>query len=407
MNKLLTKKEIDDFNSFYIEIMSYSYLYRVEVKEYYVDDIPAFIRSERSFFYENRHNIISEYKTMKGSLKSYKKFLKAIEKGIYGDFYLISYNAHSAILADTNFKLYSVRPLNEPFDKLFTVVKDKNMEYPTVRTTLIPYKDSYMTDGITPIHETNGLIKKMLRGFLKKNSIEPKKSSEIIYIPININIFIHSFEDAHYEKIEKSLMNISEEFTKGLFTFFDKEYIDNVSLVSSFIPMIPFLEDDEDKFFEQLDSIKDSFNRFNIIPTHKFQKIGRKRKSQASKDNTNIFYTLCGVIEIEEDMQDDFDRFIYKINRDKKIREEITIGIENLFLEISKRDNLDVEPIFIGVSAYDLDDDDSLNTFLEFMELTKQDLALMKLYSIHRQKIIIPSFKLLFRSLFKKRVSNS
>ncbi len=402
MNKLLTKKEIDDFNSFYIEIMSYSYLNRQEIKEHYIENIPMFINSERSFFYENRHDIIAKYSKFKGTLKSYKKFLKAIEKGIYDDFYLISYTANSAVLADKNFKLYSVRPFNEPFDKLFTVIKDKNMEYPIVRTTLIPYKDSYMTDGITPIHETNSLIKKMLRRFLKKNSIEPKKSSEVIYIPININISIYSFEDSHYNKIEKSLMNTSENFTKGLFTFFDKEYIDNVSLVSSFIPMIPFLEENEDKFFEQLESIKDRFNRFNIIPTHKFKKIDRKKKSQASKDNTNMFYTLCGVIEIEEDKQDDFDRFIYKINRDKKLREKITVGIENLFLEINKRDNLDVEPIFIGISAYDLDDDDSLNSFLEFMKLTKQNLELMKIYSIHRNKIIIPSFKLLFRSFFKK-----
>ena len=399
MNKLLTKKEIDDFNSFYIEIMSYSYLNRQEIKEHYVENIAMFISSERSFFYENRHDIIAKYIKTKGSLKSYKKFLKAIEKGIYDDFYLISYTANSAVLADKNFKLYSVRPFNEPFDKLFTVIKDKNMEYPIVRTTLIPYKNSYMTDGITPILETNGLIKKMLRDFLKKNSIEPKKSSEVISVPIYINIFIHSFENSHYDKVEKSLMSISEDFTKGLFTFFDKEYIDNVSLVSSFVPMFPFLEEEEDTFFRQLNNTKDSFKRFNTIPIHK---IDKKRRTQALEENTNMFYTLYGVIEIEEDKQDDFDELIYKSNRDKKIREKITIGIENLFLEINKRDNLDFEPILIGVSAYDLDEDDSFDDFLEFTELAKQDLELMKLYSIHRQKIIISSFKLLFRRLFKR-----
>ena len=402
MNKLLTKKEIADFNNFYIEIMLYSYLYREEIEEYHINDIPTFITNERSFFYKHRHDIISEYKKIKSSLKSYKKFLKAIEKGIYDDFYLISYNANSAIFADGKFKLYSVRPFNEPFDKLFKVIKDENMEYPTVRTTLIPYKDSYMIDGITPIQETHSLTKKMLRRFLKKNSIEPKKSSEVIYIPININIFIHSFEDSHYNKIEKILMNISEDFTKGLFTFFDKEYIDNISLVSSFIPMYPFLEEDGDKFFEQLNNIKDSFNRFNIIPTHKFRKIDRKKKSKKSKDNTNMFYTLCGVIELEEDKQDNFDKLIYKINRDKKIREEITIGINNLFLEINKKENLDIEPIFIGISAYDLEEDDSFYDFLKFIDLTKQDFELMKLYSIHRKNVIIPSFKLLFRNFFKR-----
>lgn len=402
MNKLLTKKEIDDFNSFYIEIMLYSYLYREETEEYIIDNIAMFINNERSFFYKNCHNIISEYKKNKSSPKSYKKFLKAIEKGIYDDFYLVSYNENSAIFADKYFKLYLVRPFNEPFDKLFTIVTDTNMEYPTVRTTLIPYKNSYMIDGITPIQETNSLTKKMLRNFLKKKPIESKKSSKVIYIPININIFIHSFEDSDYNKIEKSLMNISEDFTKGLFTFFDKEYIDNLSLVSSFIPMYPFLEENRDSFFKQLDNIKDRFNRFNIIPTHKFQKINRKKKSKKSKNNTNMFYTLCGVIELEEDKQDNFDRLIYKINRDKKIREEITIGIKNLFLEINKRDKLNVEPIFIGISAYDLDEDDSFNDFLEFIDLTKQDLELMKLYSIHRKKVVLPSLKLLFRSLFKR-----
>ena len=76
-------------------------------------------------------------------------------------------------------------------------------------------------------------------------------------------------------------------------------------------------------------------------------------------------------------------------------------SIENLFLEINKRDNLDFEPIFIGISAYDLDEDDSFDDFLEFTELAKHDLEFMKLYSIHRQKVIISSFKLLFRRLFK------
>ncbi|WP_223157524.1 hypothetical protein, partial [Sulfurovum sp. bin170] len=67
------------------------------------------------------------------------------------------------------------------------------------------------------------LTKKILKRFTNKHSTEPKKKSNIIYIPINFNIFIHS-EDSHYEKIERSLVNISENFTKGLFTFFDKEF---------------------------------------------------------------------------------------------------------------------------------------------------------------------------------------
>ncbi len=38
-----------------------------------------------------------------------------------------------------------------------------------------------------------------------------------------------------------------------------------------------------------------------------------------------MFYILCGTIELEKDKQDNFDELIYKINRDKKIRENITI----------------------------------------------------------------------------------
>ena len=119
MSKILTKKEISDFRDFYLEILLFSYINRLELEEYYIDDIAQFITTERSFFYKNRHSIIGEYIKRKGTLKSYKKFIKAIEKGIYDDFYLISYTSTCAILADRSYQLYSVYPYDQPFTQLF------------------------------------------------------------------------------------------------------------------------------------------------------------------------------------------------------------------------------------------------------------------------------------------------
>jgi hypothetical protein len=401
MSNRLTKKEINDFRDFYLEILLFSYINRLEVEEYYIYDIANFITNERSFFYKNRHSIIRDYIKAKGTLKSYKKFLKAIEKGIYDDFYLVSYSSHSAILADSSYRFYLVNPYDESFDKLFSSVK--NMEYPIVRTTIIPYKDRYIIDGVLPMHESHSLTKKILKRFIKKDSPKPKNSSSVISIPVHINIFVHSFEDSHYDKLEHSLMNISENFTKGLLPIFDEKFIDNVSFLSSFISPFSLLEEDEDEFFEKLDGIKDNFNRLNVTNFYKFKKVYNKKKSQKAKDNTKMFYTLCGVIEIEEDKEDDFDRLIYKINRDKKIREKITIGIENLFMEINKKDNLEIDPIFIGVSNYDFENMyESLNHFIKFIKLTKHSIELMKYYSIHRNKVIGQTFKLLFNTIFKK-----
>jgi len=402
MSNRLTKKEISDFSDFYLEIMSFSYMNRMQIKEYYIDDKVQFISNERSFFYKNRHSIISEYIKIKGALKSYKKFIKAIEKGIYHDFYLVSYTSNCAILADTSYRLYSVKPYAESFDKLFDKVK--NMEYPIVRTTIIPYKNSYIIDGILPMQESHSLTKKMLKRFIKKHSPIPKKSSSVISIPIHINVFVHSFEDSYYDTLEHNLLSISENFTKTIFSIFDKEFIDNVSFLSVFLSSFSLLEDeDEDDFSKKLNTIKDNFNRFNITSFHKFKKIYKRKKSQKEEDNTKMFYTLCGIIEIEEDKQDDFDRLIYKINRDKKIREKITTGIETLFTEVDKRENLDIEPMFIGVSSYDFESiDDSINHFLEFSKLTKYSIELMKYYSIHRNKIIGQAFKLLFKNFLKK-----
>jgi len=402
MSHRLTKKEINDFRDFYLEIMLFSYINRMETKEYYINNIAEFISNERSFFYKNRHSIISEYIKIKGALKSYKKFLKAIEKGIYHDFYLVSYNSNSAVLADSSYKLYLVNPYDESFDKLFESVKD--MEYPIVRTTIIPYKNRYIIDGILPMHESHYLTKKTLKRFIKKHSPVPKSSSSVISIPVHINIFVHSFEDSYYDTLKHSQLNISETFTKTIFSIFDKEFIDNVSFLSSFLPSFPLFEDeDDDEFFKKLEAIKDNFNRLNVSSFHKFKKMYKKKKSQKEEDNTKMFYTLCGVIEIEEDKQDDFDRFMYKINRDKKIREKIAVGIKNIFTEIDNRENLKIEPILISVSSYDFQSiDDSINHFLEFSKLTKYSIELMKYYSIHRNKIIGQAFKLLFNSFFRK-----
>jgi len=67
MSKILTKKEISDFRDFYLEILLFSYINRLELEEYYIDDIVQFITTERSFFYKNRHSTISEYIKMKGT----------------------------------------------------------------------------------------------------------------------------------------------------------------------------------------------------------------------------------------------------------------------------------------------------------------------------------------------------
>jgi len=72
-------------------------------------------------------------------------------------------------------------------------------------------------------------------------------------------------------------------------------------------------------------------------------------------------------------------------------------------MEINKRDNLDVQPILVGVSSYDFENiDNSISQFLEFANTMKYSIELMKYYSIHRHKIIGETFKLIFSSIFKK-----
>jgi len=55
----------------------------------------------------------------------------------------------------------------------------------------------------------------MVKRFINKHSPKPKNTP---------NIFVHSFEDSSYDKLEHSLIDISENFTKGLLPIFDKEF---------------------------------------------------------------------------------------------------------------------------------------------------------------------------------------
>ena len=128
---------------------------------------------EREFFYDNCKEVIADYRKNRAVSVFDDELLQAIEKAIFGNFYVISYNDKSVIVLDEKYNPYLVYGLSTPFTKLFKVLGDE--QYFQIESTIIPYRDKFILDGVATILHVDSISKERIDKIVKRG-LKPKLS---------------------------------------------------------------------------------------------------------------------------------------------------------------------------------------------------------------------------------------
>jgi hypothetical protein len=406
--KRLTRKEIDKFTKFYQKLLLFSMQDRNNSKKTFTKD-EFLAPKEKEYFYDNCDEIIDKFRSDRKISDENLEILEGINRAVYTDFTIVAYNKNYAIVADGKHKyLILVQSLNTPFIEMFGK-KDSDRGY-LVTTALIPYKGRYIFEGTMILNILSARFHKIYEWGLNFD-LEPKRGqSEIIYIPININILVYTLNDNNIIKIDKVLMEkLPKNFTKGLFKFFDTSSINKISLISSFIHVEDLLlyveesEDNEYDYDELLDWITYSYSKQTVVAPENFLRLYKEqiKPKSLSDDRLLGLYTMQGVVRVEKDNQYDFESFMEKFDN-RKVREELMLGFDNLFFQLNREYDLDAKMTFLGVTSYDIEDiREQHNDFFDFFEKEGfNNPTVLELYSIHKNKMIKTLLKHTFKTLF-------
>ena len=378
----LSQIEKDEFTEFYQKILLFSNQYQSGSDIIYVDDekeqMSSFLSKQRSYFYENTDEVIDHYIEQKNPTEKQLEILEALRSAKFDTFYLLSKSAESAVLMDIDEVLYNIQALHSPFDELFNFPS----KYLALKTVLIPYQNCYITDGL---YAGSGDVPKEAEGYLdkvpfKNPVIHYNKKNSIRNIPLVLNFSLSCNID-NFKKMEDiALKKIPQIFSEGLIELFDDTYSYRKNIISSLLrstDLVHELNNEEgDQTFSYImgGTPVANFERGNatdvipyeILEEYYVQKpieksYGSESYNKAkSKDflkrlvsNYSSFYTMLGIIHIEEDKIDDFIDYL-EIFDAKEKREELTIGLENLFDELSRESGFEIDPVFLGIGT-DLD----------------------------------------------------
>jgi len=171
----LTKQELNSFGRLYENLLTFSHSYKKGgIKcQIYAKSMMHFIVEEREFFYNNCKEVIEDYRKNRTVSVFDDELLQAIEKAIFGNFYVVSYDDKSLIALDEKFNSYLVYGLSTPFTSLFKLLGDE--KYFQIESTIIPYRDRFILDGVTPVLHVDSISKERIDKIVKRG-LNPKLS---------------------------------------------------------------------------------------------------------------------------------------------------------------------------------------------------------------------------------------
>ncbi len=378
----LSQLEKDEFSECYSDLLTFSYQYQNNTDIIYVEDekesMSAFLLKQRPYFYKNKDDIIDKYIKQRNLTKEKLLILEALRDAKLDTFYLLSKSEESAVLMDADEKFYNIQALHSPFTEIFNFPS----KYLTFETALIPYKNCYITDGL---YGGSDDMPKEVEQYLdqvpfKNPIISYKKNSSVLTVPILLN-FTLICNVTKFKKMENIVLEkIPQAFSQGLIALFNDTYSYRKNIISSFLRSTDLTYElnceEGDQTFSYIigGTPVTNFERgnktdvipYSLLKKHYLQKPIEKSQSSASfaKSNNKSFlkkmatsyssyYTMLGTVHIEEDKIDDFVDYL-KIFDTKEKREALTIGLENLFEELSREAGFKIIPVFLGVGA-DLD----------------------------------------------------
>jgi hypothetical protein len=379
----LTKDQKERFTALYTEIMIFSYQYRNESEVVFIDDIEqdihSFIKKERVYFYKNVKNTIDAYILKKEPDSQILEILDSLKEARLENFFLVSKDKESAVIIDGNEKLYNIRALHSSFDEIFNIDK----KYVMLHTTLIPYKDSYITDGIYEgADASKGVVEYLDELPYRQPQVRYNTKDNILAIPFMLNFMVGA-ESHKFETMEKLILkNIPEDFAKSLLGLLENPYSYKEQLILSFLRSTDIVQNlNSEEGIETLNMVVSGtpimnfeiHGKVDTISYDVLEKVYKQKplKESASKSvyeniqkckksffhNQAIqtsFYTMLGITHIDEDKLDDFTAFLNTFN-EKPQREKIMLGIDNLFNDLSDANNITMSSVYLGIGVDDLD----------------------------------------------------
>ena len=411
--KPLSQFEKDEFTKLYQELLFFSNQYQNDSNSIYIKDkkelVNSFLSRQRTYFYENADEVIDQYIEQKNPTEEQLMILDALRSAKFDTFYLLSKCAESAVLMDTDEKLYNIQALHSPFDELFNFP----LKYLVFATSLIAYKNCYITDGLYGgLPEMPKEVENYLDKIPFKNPmIHYNRNNRVLNIPLVLNFSLSCNIDQFKKMEDIVLKKIPQAFSQGLIELFDDSYSYRKNIISSMIRSTDLsheLNNEEgDQAFNYIIGAAPatSFEHGNttdvipyeILKKYYVQKPIEKSFGSASYNKAknkdfmarlmsdySSYYTMLGIVHIEEDKIDDFVDYLEGFNSKEK-REELTVGLENLFEELSKEYGFEISPVFLGVGT-DLDSiHEEIELYRDYMiseQITNLDDC--KKYSIYK-----------------------
>jgi hypothetical protein len=412
----LSKAEKEAFTHLYQDLLIFSNQHENGFAAVYLESedeqTTSFLARQREYFYENADDVIDTFIEAKDPTPEQCIILDGLREAKFDNFYLLSHSEHSAVLMEGDGKLYNIQALHSSFEDIF---KSKS-KYQMLGTALIPYGDCYISDGLySGTDKLPDEVERSLDQVAYQNPvIHYNRSNRFINIPLVLNFAVFCAVDHFKEMEDMILKNIPLKFSEGLISLFDNEYPHRINIISSFLRSTDLSHElNNDKGEQILSHIIGGAsvinfelgNKTDVIPYEILEKYYVQKpieKSQSfnsynksiNKDplakmlsSYSSFYSMLGIVHIDEDDIDDFYDNLEIFNTKKK-REELSVGMENLFEELSEKAGFEITPVFLGAG----EDLDSIYTEITLYREYMQDhstgtLKECKNYSINKNNL--------------------
>ncbi|MEA1891095.1 MAG: SEC-C domain-containing protein [Campylobacterota bacterium] len=373
----IPEKERKEFTDFYIELMIFSnqceHNTDIVAIESENEDMQGFVSKQREYFYKNSDEIIDRFISEKNPSKEKLEILESIRVARFGEYFLLSRGEDTAIIMDKKENIYNVKALNSPFNEIF----GDQEKYLGLKTSLIPYKNCYITDGIYRGFATTKEMDKYFDNLAYTElQIIYSKDNEITIMPVVINFAIGA-SMTHFEKMEDILLKkIPIKFTKSFVKFLENEYVHNVALFSSFFRSTDLnaeLNTDEgeqlystliggsstvnyekggDKNVISHEIINEYYQQKPLkesISKSVYKNVQKNKNTLFSAFKTQVsFYTMLGTMHVDVDNYDNLIDVMKDFEKTKP-KKEIMDGLDKLFEELDQEYGVEIDGIFLGM----------------------------------------------------------